>query len=89
MSAIIFKCVDCYRVPNCPMLHDHVWLTIAPKKALLCVACAEKRLGRRITLADLLPCVGNDWGVIIAKRAVPTLNISDYEAAHRVERAIA
>jgi hypothetical protein len=89
MNATIFECVECHRVPNCPMLHDSVWLPIADKKDLLCVVCAEKRLGRKITLADLLPCVGNDWGVIIAKRAVPTLNISDYVAAHRVERAIA
>jgi len=66
-----------------------VWLTIAPKSELRCLVCAEKALGRKIELEDLLPCVGNDWGVIIAKRALPSLDISRYEAAHRVERAIA
>jgi hypothetical protein len=83
-----FICKDCGKGPNCPMLKDEVWGRIGGVKVLLCIKCAETRLKRRITLKDLQPCYGNDWGVIIAKRAFPKLDITDYEAWERIMRAL-
>lgn len=83
-----FICEDCSKSPNCPMLKNELWETISTKQTLLCVKCAETRLKRQIALGDLLPCLGNDWGLVIAKRAYPQLDITDYEAHHRVERAL-
>jgi hypothetical protein len=42
------------------MLHHSVWLSIADRDTVLCFACTEKRLGRCITVDDLLPCLLTD-----------------------------
>ncbi len=69
-------CDDC-RTPNLEtfMITDAVWLSVATKKAHLCLSCFEKRIGRRVTLHDLKPCmVTNSMfvGAYIAK-ATPNL----------------
>lgn len=55
----IFKCDQCTCKPDCPMLKDEVWLIIAGPRDLLCIYCTERLLGRRLTVDDLLECVGN------------------------------
>jgi hypothetical protein len=53
-------CDDCeYPLPAGPMLHDELWATIAEPGAFLCFRCTEKRLGRRLTQADLIVCAFN------------------------------
>lgn len=51
----IFICEDCNLEPDAPMLKHELWQSIAPKEALLCCLCTERRLGRRMTVDDLLP----------------------------------
>lgn len=43
------------------MLHDAVWLSVAPDDALLCIVCFEKRLGRRLVRADFTHDKCNLW----------------------------
>jgi hypothetical protein len=52
-----FQCVDCGK-KNPPMfiLKDRLWLSIAEEKDILCLDCAEKRLGRKVTMRDLAKC---------------------------------
>jgi hypothetical protein len=39
------------------MLHNHIWNAISKTKGgMLCIGCAEKRLGRRLTAADFSVC---------------------------------
>lgn len=46
-------CNDCKQTwPNLFGLHNHVWLSLAAKKEILCLECTEKRLGRQLTLED-------------------------------------
>jgi hypothetical protein len=55
-------CQDCIQpVPAGPMLHDALWHSIATDDpdTLLCFNCIEKRLGRRLTQADLIVCSFN------------------------------
>ena len=51
-------CDDCNIIDmNSFMVQDHIWESITTnKEIILCIKCAEKRLGRRITLHDLKPC---------------------------------
>src|SRR5688572_11904104 len=52
-----YRCADCDKVhPTTCMLRNEVWKSIAAKDERLCFSCTEKRLGRRITLAELAPC---------------------------------
>lgn len=54
-TATIRCCMVCDRVyPMTFMLSDELWLTIVQdKKDVLCFRCAETRMGRPITPADL------------------------------------
>jgi hypothetical protein len=52
-------CEDCGHPRAGPMLLDAVWATIAAKTTRLCFGCIEKRLGRKLTTADLTGCVFN------------------------------
>lgn len=67
-------CRICNSTSTCPMLEDHIWKQISPGGSpacrvdgvavprvpdLLCLECAETRLGREITVNDLYPCAGN------------------------------
>jgi hypothetical protein len=53
-------CDDCREPePDGPMLRDELWATIAEPDAFLCFGCIEKRLGRRLTQADLTVCSWN------------------------------
>src|SRR5262245_37718034 len=50
-------CLDCdvdtIRIGDYDMLHDRVWLQANPDRAgMLCVACIETRLGRRLEPGD-------------------------------------
>jgi len=39
------------------MLKDHIWLNIHPQKnGMLCMACAEQKLGRPLKQDDILIC---------------------------------
>jgi hypothetical protein len=51
-----YECVDCGGNPDCPMLLDSIWAGVAARSDFLCVSCVERRLDRRLTLADLKPC---------------------------------
>ena len=42
-----------------PILHDELWATIAHEDAFLCFDCTERRLGRPLTQAGLIPCSFN------------------------------
>lgn len=50
---------------SCGNYHDrenparHQWSGRNSSRDLLCLECAEKRLGRQLTLDDLFPCLGN------------------------------
>jgi len=55
-------CQDCSEpVPAGPQLHDELWATVAPPgtDGFLCFDCVERRLGRRLTQADLKRCPFN------------------------------
>ncbi len=59
MSVIsgLFICLDCQRdtrrLGEYYMVLDHVWEKANPKKkGMLCVACLEKRLRRKLVAAD-------------------------------------
>jgi hypothetical protein len=57
-------CADCGHDRPGPVLHDDVWATIAAPDVLLCFACTEKRLGRRLLVRDLTVCpinIGIGW----------------------------
>ena len=86
-----FVCEQCGKVPNAPMLKDEVWEKIADRRSLLCIACTEERLRRRITIDDLLACPANDFTVLVQMRANVSLmgafdDTSGYEAGHRLWR---
>lgn len=61
-------CMDCGSGPDCPMLKDEVWETIAGKRYLLCIPCTEKRLGHIIRVRDLNPCLGNAFAFLLFDR---------------------
>jgi hypothetical protein len=52
-------CDDCWLPEAGPMLHDELWAAIAEPDAFLCFDCTERRLGRRLTQADLTACSFN------------------------------
>lgn len=52
-----FRCLDCKvdtgKISEYYMLKDEIWLNIFPSKfGMLCVGCAEARLGRQLAPAD-------------------------------------
>lgn len=51
-----FICLDCGvdtgQIHEHYMLHDKVWLTVAPKRGMLCIGCIEYRLGRELSAQD-------------------------------------
>ncbi len=38
------------------MIRHKLWLSVAANRDILCLPCFEARLGRKVTLHDLLPC---------------------------------
>src|SRR5262245_13067144 len=53
-------CDECHKPEHSgPMLHNELWASIAKPDDLLCFACTEKRLGRRLTQGDLTDCPFN------------------------------
>lgn len=83
-----FICEDCGKGPNCPMILEELWLTIATKKTLLCIPCTEQRLARPLTLADLETCLGNDFTVLHIAKFAPQVDVTSYQGYHRVRRAL-
>lgn len=73
------SCKDCGAPaglkPGCMVafyVHDELWNSFADTHDVLCFDCAEKRLGRPITLADLKDCFLTrvmQLGVRIAKQS--------------------
>ena len=66
-----YRCDACHqslnKVPQAPMLHDHVWNRLVdPREKLLCAPClferASRLMGHPLGLADLLPCTFNLFG---------------------------
>jgi hypothetical protein len=52
-----FRCRDCgVNEPPMFVVHDDIWLSVAPKQAVLCLTCFENRLGRPVVPLDLKPC---------------------------------
>lgn len=54
------RCLDCNvdtdAINEAYMVHDDLWLAAVPSEAgALCVACFEKRLGRKLRRADFRP----------------------------------
>lgn len=65
-----FECKDCSGIPECPMIVDEVWTKIGPKRDfLLCMECAEKRLGRLFTFEDLSNVPFNRTTRVMLQRA--------------------
>jgi hypothetical protein len=63
-------CAGC-GASNCfgPMIDGELWLSIADDpEEYLCFGCMEKRLGRRIKAADLIPCSINHTSRVLAMR---------------------
>ena len=63
-----FDCIDCSACTQCLdeyyMLQHEIWLKIkgdGNKKGMLCIPCAERRLGRALTFEDFLPGVPINW----------------------------
>lgn len=55
------------------VLKEELWKQIATnKREILCLACTEERLGRKITFADLKPCGITDELRLGAKLALQT-----------------
>jgi hypothetical protein len=52
----IYSCLDCKKLCGVVVFKNEVWKQINPRgKGWICLACVEKRLGRRITENDLMP----------------------------------
>jgi hypothetical protein len=53
-SPLCLDCgVDILEAPDYYMLKDEIWCSIVPdRRGMLCIHCAEKRLGRELTHAD-------------------------------------
>jgi len=54
------RCIDCGvdtdAINEQYMIHDELWRTANPAETgMLCVACCERRLGRRLQRADFRP----------------------------------
>lgn len=67
-----WECKQCTYDPDCPMLRDAVWNTIAGPKDLLCMQCAESRLKRRLVVNDLYPCAANHATFVMVSRMQDT-----------------
>jgi len=53
-----FDCEDCKVRDYTPfMVSDSLWVANAADREFLCLACFEKRLGRRVGLSDLQECL--------------------------------
>ncbi len=50
---VSLSCNECSNPPDLFKLKDAIWSRVAGPKAVLCVDCTEKKLGRAITAADL------------------------------------
>lgn len=73
---MIIGCDQCRNTRlNVVMLKNELWKAIRTSpKEVLCVACMESRLGRKITLADLRECGATDLyrlGAYFAKNTPP------------------
>lgn len=55
------------------------------RREMLCLECAEQALGRRLTLGDLLPCMGNYAHYVMQVRAVHGLEITDLAGVGSVD----
>lgn len=51
----------CKNAPDAPMMKHEVWGTISHRQGLLCIEHAQERLGRRITMDDLMPSLVNQF----------------------------
>jgi hypothetical protein len=57
-----YACGDCHRPPNLFMVHDDLWVWHIPGPDLLCLACAQRRLGRAFVAEDFKAGPGmNAW----------------------------
>lgn len=59
-----FICIDCKvntsKIGEHYFIKDSIWLSVAPKKGMLCIGCLEKRLKRKLTKNDFTPCYINN-----------------------------
>jgi hypothetical protein len=56
-----WACDFCGKWPEIYMLQQEVWQSFMPtNKGNPCFECVEVKLGRKLTLADFLPCPLND-----------------------------
>jgi hypothetical protein len=53
-------CFDCGSDEDWYMLRDEVWAATGMRRAHLCIACVEQRLGRLVTRADFTDVAVND-----------------------------
>jgi hypothetical protein len=57
-----YACADCvggFADDDGPVIHDHLWFSIARENERLCLPCIERRLGRPLTESDLEDCQFN------------------------------
>ncbi len=55
-TAMLSRCIDCGEAwPSCPVVLNWIWSKAAalPPRAVSCVPCLEKRLGRALVYQDL------------------------------------
>lgn len=81
MSIDLLECRDCGDANIGPMLHDVVWSTIAEPCDLLCLACMESRLGRKLGSEDFTDCPWND--VYFSRYARWVIDNVERAAEHR------
>lgn len=68
-----FLCHDCHRntLDEYYMVHDSIWgESKVPTRALLCIGCLEKRIGRKLKPEDFTNAPVNDPGVFPMGRSV-------------------
>jgi len=59
-----------------PILRDELWAAIAHEDAFLRLDCIERRLGRPLTQADLIPCPFNAGWISFAGADVAAMQFA-------------
>ncbi len=72
-----YICEDCGGEPSCPNIEDSLWDEIAYRDTLLCTHCAERRLRRRIQIADLKKVPVNHFTFIHDERLRRSITSGD------------
>lgn len=64
-------CMDCGGVwPGMFIVHDELWEMWVGGRGTICIDCFGTRMGRRVTIDDLKPVLGNEIALYLADRPV-------------------